>query len=211
MSNNQKEILAYCLAHSTDDDQILKEIDRMTHLKTLAPQMISGSLQGKLLKTFSILKKPKSILEIGTFTGYGTLCLAAGLKQDGFITTIEVNPELAALHKPFFEKSQWKNQIKTIQGDATKIIPILEDKFDLVFIDAGKQDNLKYLELVYPKLENEGMVLIDNTLWGGKILQDQKDTLTQEIDNLNKLLQQDSRFEVLMLPIRDGLSVLIKK
>jgi len=205
---SQKEIWEYCAKHSSKESDLLLELERETYLKTLAPQMMSGSLQGRMLSMISKLTRPSNILEIGTFTGYGTLCLSEGLRPMGKITTLEVNKELQNISSKYFLKSPFKDQIHSILGNALDIIPELLGPFDLVYIDAGKQNNADYLELVISKMEKNGLILIDNTLWSGKVIQSAKDQKTLGIDLFNKKVLSDSRLEALILPIRDGLSIL---
>jgi predicted O-methyltransferase YrrM len=197
---------------SSPCSSLLDELERETHLKTLAPQMMSGRLQGRILSLLSKLVGPEQILEIGTFTGYGTLCLAEGLGQNGKITTIEVNPELTAISEKYFEASEFKDKIKAHSGDAIELIPSLSELYNLVYIDAGKKDNAQYLELILPRLNPGGIILIDNVLWAGKVLDPNTvDIKTQTIQAFNKMISEDERLEVVLIPIRDGLSVLRKR
>lgn len=209
---SDNNIWQYCEAMSSPCSSLLDELERETHLKTLAPQMMSGRLQGRILSLLSKLVGPEQILEIGTFTGYGTLCLAEGLGQNGKITTIEVNPELTAISEKYFEASEFKDKIKAHSGDAIELIPSLSELYDLVYIDAGKKDNAQYLELILPRLNPGGIILIDNVLWAGKVLDPNTvDIKTQTIQAFNKMISEDERLEVVLIPIRDGLSVLRKR
>ncbi len=209
---SDNNIWQYCEAMSSPCSSLLDELERETHLKTLAPQMMSGRLQGRILSLLSKLVGPEQILEIGTFTGYGTLCLAEGLGQNGKITTIEVNPELTAISEKYFEASEFKDKIKAHSGDAIELIPSLSELYNLVYIDAGKKDNAQYLELILPRLNPGGIILIDNVLWAGKVLDPNTvDIKTQTIQAFNKMISEDERLEVVLIPIRDGLSVLRKR
>jgi len=209
MKADQQEIWDYCIQHSSKQDDLLIELERISHLRTLAPQMISGKLQGRMLSFISHMIQPKNILEIGTFTGYGTLCLAEGLSTDGTIYTIEVNQELNYISSDFFNKSIYKEQIRAFTGDAMEIIPTLETRFDLVYIDAGKIDNWKYLNLVLPLLRIGGFIIIDNVLWSGKIL-DPKDKVSKQIHDFNQKVMAHSQLENVILPIRDGMNLIRK-
>lgn len=209
MKADQQEIWDYCIQHSSKQDDLLIELERISHLRTLAPQMISGKLQGRMLSFISHMIQPKNILEIGTFTGYGTLCLAEGLSTDGTIYTIEVNQELNYISSDFFNKSIYKEQIRAFTGDAMKIIPTVETRFDLVYIDAGKIDNWEYLNLVLPLLRIGGFIIIDNVLWSGKIL-DPKDKVSKQIHDFNQKVMGHNQLENVILPIRDGMNLIRK-
>ena len=165
-----KDIMKYAENHSQSEPKLLKELFRETHQKILQPRMISGHFQGRLLSFLSKLTQPNNILEIGTFTGYATLCMAEGLKENGTIHTIEVNEELFNFHKRYFDKSSYKNQIISHLGDAKDIIPQLDFKFDMAFIDADKANYISYFDLVLPKLNSGGIIIADNVLWSGKVL-----------------------------------------
>lgn len=209
----QTELIKYCEAHSTPHSQLLYELERETHLKTLAPQMLSGQLQGRILSLISQLKQPKMILEIGTFTGYATLCLAEGLAKDGQIITIEANPEIAYFIEKYKQKAGLQEQIIHITGRAELVIPTLNDTFDLAFIDAGKRDYAHHFDLVIERMNPGGILLADNVLWSGKVLKApvKQDADTQLLDAFNKKIQADPRVENILLPIRDGLTVMRKK
>ena len=200
----------YCEAHSTLPDTILMDIERATHLKTLAPRMMSGHLQGSLLTMISHLVAPKYILEIGTFTGYSAICLAKGLQADGALTTIEYDPEVAEIAKGFFDRSTHHAQIQLVIGDAKKIIPDLNETFDLVFIDADKESYIRYFELVIDKCRSGSLILVDNVLWSGKVLDQNPDRKTKIIDAFNKKVSGDPRVENVILPIRDGINIIRK-
>lgn len=204
-----KSITQYCNAHTTSQSDLLYHLDRETHLKTLAPQMSSGELQGRFLSLLSQLMRPQNILEIGTFTGYATLCLAEGLAPDGKISTIEVNPEIRHISDKYFNQSDYAAQIHSYTGDAKDIIPTLETPFDLVFIDAGKNHNDLYYEMVLPLVRTGGLILTDNVLWRNKVVIGASDKDTQTIQAFNTKVQQDERVDNILLPLRDG--VLIAK
>lgn len=201
---------AYCQAHSTPLSPILYELERETHLKTLAPQMLSGPLQGQLLRLLSLMIRPRAVLEIGTFTGYSAICLAQGLAEDGILHTIEVNEELAWFGKKYFAKAGLSDRIVAHIGDALTIVPTLPETFDLVFLDAGKHDYVAYFDLVIDRLRPGGWILTDNVLWDGKVAQKKPDKDALYLDTFNKKLRDDPRVEYLLLPIRDGLGVVRK-
>jgi predicted O-methyltransferase YrrM len=206
------KIKQYVEANSSTEDPLLKEIIRDTHLHVLNPRMLSGHFQGRLLSFFSHMIRPQQILEIGTFTGYATLCLAEGLALDGTITTIDINEEIASRTKVHFSKSRFNHQIITKIGDALKIIPKLEAYWDLVFIDADKENYLTYYEMVLPKLKSTGFIIVDNVLWDGKVIdENETDKKTKSLKLFNNFVNQDTRVDNLLLPIRDGLMILRKK
>lgn len=207
MKDTQKKIINYCEALSTPQSAVLYNLERETYLKTLAPQMISGHLQGQLLQFISQMIKPKYVLEIGTFTGYAAICLAKGLQEGGQLHTIEVKPELGYLSQKYVEKAGLKNQIYLHTGKAEEIIPTLNLEFDIVFIDAGKNDYARHYDMVIELLKPGGIILADNVLWSGKVVQEKYDTDTTTIHNFNQKVQDDSRVENLILPLRDGLLI----
>lgn len=206
------EIAKYLADHSSAESDVLAELRRETHLKTVYPQMLSGPLQGKLLELISRMVKPEKILEIGTFTGYSTLCLVIGLTQGGKLHTIEVNPEMAEFAARFFKKGGVEKKIVQHIGDAMNVIPTLDEEFDIVFIDADKENYPDYYELVFDKLKPGGYIIVDNVLWSGKVLADRSemDNESAAIDQLNQRLVNDKRVEIVMLPLRDGLSIACK-
>ncbi|MCF6213892.1 MAG: class I SAM-dependent methyltransferase [Flavobacteriaceae bacterium] len=197
----------YIAQHSQQEPKILQDLNRETWQKVLIPRMLSGAYQGRLLALLSKLIRPKTILEIGTYTGYSALCLAEGLAPDGALHTIDHNEELASIQQKYFNKSAYKNKIKTYLGEALDIIENFEIKFDLAFIDADKVNYPNYFKAIVPKMNTGGLILSDNVLWSGKVLQqaDAKDKDTQALQNYNKLLNDDPRVESILLPIRDGL------
>ena len=212
MDFSNKEIYNYIDNHSSSESDILYELRRETELKCLNPIMLSGKIQGNFLAIISKLIKPFNVLEIGTYTGYSTLCIAKGLNPAGMIHTIDKNEELLQIQNKYFEKSGLRNQIKQYTGDALAIIPKLKFDFDMVFLDADKENYVKYLELISPKLKPGGVLLTDNVLWHGKILEslENQDRVTRLIDNFNKKILEDKSLKTVMLPIRDGISLTLK-
>ena len=202
----------YCVMHSSKADSVLYQLARETGLKTLAPQMISGPLQGLLLQTISGLKKPKRILEVGTFTGYATICLARGLADGGKMDTIEVNPELAYIIKKYLKKAGLNQQVTLHIGDARQVIPKLEGDFDLVFLDAAKQHYSEYYQLLIDRIPPGGLLLADNVLWSGKVLDNEpQDPDARSLHEFNEMIRDDASVNKLLLPLRDGLFVIQKK
>ena len=212
MDFSNKEIYNYINNHSSDESDILYELRRETELKCLNPIMLSGKIQGNFLAIISKLIKPFNVLEIGTYTGYSTLCIAKGLNPGGMIHTIDKNEELLQIQNKYFEKSGLRNQRKQYTGDALAIIPKLKFDFDMVFLDADKENYVKYLELILPILKPGGVLLTDNVLWHGKILEssENQDRVTRLIDNFNKKILEDKSLKTVMLPIRDGISLTLK-
>ena len=212
MDFSNKEIYNYIDNHSSDESDILYELRRETELKCLNPIMLSGKIQGNFLAIISKLIKPINVLEIGTYTGYSTLCIAEGLNPAGIIHTIDKNEELLQIQNKYFEKSGLRNQIKQYTGDALAIIPKLKFDFDMVFLDADKENYVKYLELISPILKPGGVLLTDNVLWHGKIVEssENQDRVTRLIDNFNKKIIEDKSLKTVMLPIRDGISLTLK-
>ncbi|MDZ7612549.1 MAG: O-methyltransferase [Flavobacteriaceae bacterium] len=204
-----EKLMAYALDHSESEPELLQQLSRETWQRSIAPNMLSGHFQGRLLSMLSKLVKPEAILEIGTFTGYSALCLAEGLKSNGILHTIDCNEELVDFQKKYFSQSVFKDQIISYLGDATEIIPKLQTKFDLVFIDADKANYCNYFHLVIEKMNPGGLIISDNVLWYGKVVQPlKKDDLdTQAILAYNHLLKNDPRIETVLLPIRDGLTL----
>ena len=203
----------YVVKHSEDEPSLLKALTRETYQKILQPRMLSGHYQGRVLSVLSKLIRPKAILEIGTFTGYSALCLAEGLRQDGVLHTIDINEELVDFQRRYFEKSDYGSQIFQHLGPAVDIIPTLDTHFDLVFMDADKPNYSNYFHHIIDKLNPGGVILSDNVLWSGKVIEtlDLNDTSTQIVLEYNKLLKEDQRLETVLLPIRDGLTVSIRK
>ena len=199
----------YAVKHSEDEPKLLKELSKETWQKVLIPRMLSGHFQGRILSMLSKLVNPKSILEIGTYTGYSALCLAEGLQKEGILHTIDKNEELVDFQKKYFDKSDYKNQIKQYLGNALEIIPTINDTFDLVFIDADKPNYSNYFHAIINKMNKGGVIISDNVLWSGKVVApiDKKDSSTLEIVKYNTLLKNDNRIETVLLPIRDGLTI----
>jgi caffeoyl-CoA O-methyltransferase len=198
--------------HCEPEPEMLASINRETYLKVLKPHMLSGHYQGRLLSFFSKLLQPKRILEIGTFTGYATVCLAEGLTEDGEIHTIEVNRELEEMLSSHFKSTNVNKKIKLHFGEAEHIISDLTyTDFDIVFIDADKKNNYLYFQLVFDKVRSGGLIIIDNVLWKGKVYGDENDADTQIIRKLNDQVAADTRVEKLILPVRDGLLIIRKK
>jgi predicted O-methyltransferase YrrM len=207
------KIQDYADAHSTPEDDILRRLNRETHLKTVYPQMLSGPILGKFLEMMSRMVSPMRILEIGTFTGYSAICLAKGLKQGGRLHTIENNPELSEISSRYIEESGFSDVIIQHIGDAREIIPTLPYSFEMVFLDASKEFYPDFYKLAIEKVVHGGYIIADNVLWDGKVLQP-VETLDKEstgIWQFNELVINDHRVEVVMLPIRDGVSVIRKK
>tara|TARA_Y100000588_G_C14080688_1_gene850044 strand:- start:81 stop:722 length:642 start_codon:yes stop_codon:yes gene_type:complete len=203
----------YIKNHSNKESDLLKELSRETKLKILNPRMLCGSYQGRILSMISNLTKPKYILEIGTYTGYSSLCLAEGMKNDGELHTIDKNEELYDFQRKYFNKSHYKDKIFQHLGNALELIESINKKFDLIFLDADKENYTKYLELLVNKLNTNGILVTDNVLWSGKVTMpiSDEDLSTQGIDKFNKLLNQRSDMETIIFPIRDGISVSRKK
>lgn len=199
----------YVAEHSQKEPKILQELSKETWQKVLNPRMLSGAFQGRVLSMISKLIKPKNILEIGTYTGYSAICLAEGLSVKGTIITIDKNEELDTLQNKYFKKSGYRNQIKQVVGNALEIIPKINEKFDLVFIDADKVNYVNYFHLVIDKMNSGGIILSDNVLWSGKVIEklNPKDKDTKALLEYNKLLNSDDRIETVLLPIRDGLTI----
>jgi caffeoyl-CoA O-methyltransferase len=204
----QELLLQYC----EPENDLLKHIDRETNLKVLLPRMLSGHYQGRVLSMLSKMNNPKRILEIGTFTGYATLCLAEGLTADGIIYTLDINAELEEMVRRNFAKSPLNHKIHYIIGDAQQSIKSLKNEvFDLVFIDADKKNNGTYFDLIFDQVKPGGIIIVDNVLWSGKILNKAQDKDTKNISSFNDQIAADNRVEKLILPVRDGLFVIRKK
>jgi caffeoyl-CoA O-methyltransferase len=208
---NDRSNLKYCAQHTTPVDAVLQNLERETYLRTLHPQMLSGPYQGMLLQLISQMIRPRRILEIGTFTGYSAICLAKGLQEDGLIYTIEANDEFAPIIYKHIQKAGLENKTVLLTGDAAKILPGLDESFDLVFLDAGKLDYALHYEQALTKLRSGGFLLADNVLWAGKVLQDLKDTTAQALRDFNDMVHADERVENLLLPLRDGLMLVRKR
>ncbi|MBO6878996.1 O-methyltransferase [Winogradskyella sp.] len=199
----------YIVAHSEQEPRLLQQLTRETYQKVLQPIMLSGPYQGRVLSMISKLINPKNILELGTFTGYSTLCLAEGLQKSGEIHTIDINEELVDFQRKYFDKSGFGDQIFQHTGNALDIIPTIDKMFDLVFIDADKPNYSNYFHLVIDKLNSGGVILSDNVLWHGKVVEplEDRDKSTKAVLDYNTLLKNDDRIETVVLPIRDGLTI----
>ena len=203
----------YVVQHSEDEPALLADLTRETYQKVLQPRMLSGHYQGRVLSVLSQLIRPKTILELGTFTGYSALCLAEGLVKGGTLHTIDHNEELVELQRRYFDRSEYGSQIYQYTGKALEIIPKLKAKFDLVFMDADKSNYLNYFHLIIDNLKSGGVILSDNVLWSGKVIEtvENSDLSTKGVMAYNKLLKTDKRLKTVLLPIRDGLTISIKK
>ena len=209
---NAEALDRYLTEHSREEDPVLKELARHTYLKEIHPRMLSGHILGSFLALFSKMLSPRRILEIGTYTGYSAICLSRGLKPGGMLTTLEVNDELRKTALRFFRKAGLEQQIQLINGNALELLPAIDDVFDLVFLDANKDDYPDYYRLTIDKVRPGGYILADNVLWGGKVLDEKiTDHTTRTIHQFNRMVREDKRVESLMLPLRDGLMIIQKK
>lgn len=206
------KIFNYSLSKSSKEPKILNDLNRETHLKILNPRMLSGHYQGRILSLVSKIIKPKTVLEIGTYTGYSTICLSEGLDKNGSIHTIDHNEELLVIQNKYFKKAGISEKVKQYTGDATKIVKKLNLDFDLVFIDADKENYPLYFDSIIDKVKPGGVIIADNILWSGKILEkvEEEDYATKSIIEFNDKVNNDERVEVIILPIRDGLSLIRK-
>ena len=204
-----QELEDYIEQHSEKEPALLAALNKETYQKILLPRMLSGHFQGRVLSMLSKIIRPLNILEIGTYTGYSALCLCEGIQEKGTLHTIDIKEELVDFQRKHFDKSPWGKRIFQYLGEAVTIIPTLETKFDLVFIDADKENYLNYFELILPKMNKGGIILSDNVLWSGKVLEPvhPNDLSTKIIMKYNDLLKNDPRVETVLLPIRDGLTV----
>ena len=207
-----EEIENYAINHTSQENDLLKELNRQTHIQILQPRMLSGHLQGKVLSMFSNMINPKRVLEIGTYTGYSALSIAEGLPVDGKIITIDLNQELEPFTRSYFEKSVYNSKIKFLVGNALEVIPTLNETWDLVFIDADKENYSTYFDLVINQVRKGGFIIVDNVLWSGKVLHKvaPNDMETKGIIAFNSKVHEDYRVENLLLPVRDGLMILRK-
>jgi len=211
--NDQNKLDKYIRDHIDPEDDVLKELDRETNLKVIGARMISGHVQGQVLTMLSKMIQAERILEIGTFTGYSAICLAKGLKKDGKLLTIEIDDELEHFAAKYFKKAGLENRIEQKIGSALEIIPTLDESFDLVFLDADKREYIRYFELVFDKVKKGGYIFADNTLWSGKVLKApaHDDTHTKGIIDFNSFIKNDKRVEKVILPLRDGMTLVRKK
>lgn len=206
----QPDLQTYAERHTTEETALLKKINRETHARILHPRMLSGQLQGRVLSMISCMIRPRVILEIGTYTGYSAICMAEGLAENGKLITIDINEELHDRVSGYFREANLADRIDFRIGDATVIIPQLEEKFDLVFIDADKENYARYFDLVIDRVNLNGFILADNVLWSGKVLQAKQDKDTRAIVEFNEKVQRDARVENVLLPIRDGIMLMRK-
>jgi predicted O-methyltransferase YrrM len=197
--------------HSMEESDLLKALDRETHQKVLQPRMLSGSYQGRLLALLAKIIEPKKILEVGTYTGYATLCMAEGLATGGSIDTIDYNEELSDIQCRYFDQSPYRSQIVQHLGEAKDVIKTLTGPYDLVFLDADKENYPHYFDLIIDKLEKGGVILSDNVLWSGKVLEKATDEATSALQEYNHKINTDTRVETIILPIRDGLTITRKR
>jgi caffeoyl-CoA O-methyltransferase len=204
-----EKIEEYALRHTTGEPDVLKKLSRETQAKILFPRMLSGHLQGRLLSMISHMVKPGRILEIGTYTGYSCICLAEGLQKNGLIHTIEINEELERMIRRYFKEAGISKKVNLHLGSALEVIPSIKETFDLVFIDADKENYSRYYDLVFPKLRKGGFIIADNVLWSGKVLEkaEKQDADTKALVAFGKKVQEDRRVENLLLPVRDGLMI----
>lgn len=211
--SNEKKIERYILEHIDAEDPVLQELDRETHLKVLGARMLSGHLQGQLLTLLSKMIQPERILEIGTFTGYSAICLAKGLAETGKLITIELDDELEDMAQKYFAKAGLQHKIIQLIGPAIEIILSLSETFDLVFLDADKREYVGYYNRVFDKVRSGGYIIADNTLWSGKVLDEPAsgDEQTLGIIAFNEMIKNDSRIEKVILPLRDGMTIIRKK
>ena len=208
------KLAQYAEDHTSPETDILQQLNRDTYANVLIPRMLSGHLQGRVLSMFSKMLQPKNILEVGTYTGYSGLCLAEGLQEGGMLYTIDINEELEDMVRSYFDKAGISNQVDFRIGNAIEIIPTINKSFDLVFIDADKENYANYYDLVIDQMPSGGIIIADNVLWSGKVVDNeqlQKDLETRELDKFNKKINDDPRVENVLMPVRDGLMVIRKK
>ena len=209
-----KSVEDYILEHIDGEGALLATLNRDAHVKLLHPRMMSGHLQGRLLKMYCRMMRPKRVLEIGTYTGYATICMAEGVDDDAFIYTVEKNDELQPFTIPYIDKSPHKDKIRMFWGDIEELFPTFDETFDMVYIDADKRDYCFYYDLVFPKLKSGALILADNTLWSGKVVEENhalSDKQTKGILDFNEMIKNDYRIEKVIVPVRDGLTMIWKK
>jgi len=211
MLQHDPAIEKYCVEHSKQLPDFLYELKRETHLKTTMPRMLSGSIQGSFLKLMTSIIDAKYIVEVGTFTGYSAICMALGMNASGKLISLEVDEEMKPFHNKFFKKANVEEIIEVKYGDAAKIIPTLENEIDLVFIDADKKSYPIYYELLLPKVRTGGLILSDNVLWSGKVVEDHTDKNTEVLKQYNKMITEDDRVDNFLSYIRDGLMICRKR
>ncbi len=206
-----EKLSAYSESFSEKESDLLKQLNRETNLKVNSPRMLSGHIQGRLLSFLSKMQQPELILEIGTYTGYSALCLAEGLKENGKLITIDPNEETNVFAQKYFNRSPLKDKIQLITGQAGSVIPTINQQIDLVFIDADKKNYAVYFDLVIDKVKKGGLIIADNVLWSGKVVEAEMDKDTEAIHNFNRKVSEDTRIETLLLPVRDGLMLMRKR
>lgn len=213
MTDKDKSLGRYILEHIEPEDEILSKLNRETHLKVPGARMISGHLQGQVLTMLSKMIGPGRVLEIGTFTGYSAICLAKGLNENGKLYTIEINDELIEMARRYFKLAGLQDKIIQLTGQALEVIPTVNETLDLVFIDADKREYVSYYNLIFDKLRSGGYIIADNTLWNGKVIEpaDSRDEQTHGIIAFNECVRNDVRVEKVILPVRDGISIIRKK
>lgn len=203
---------SYAERHTSAEPDYLQALNRETHLKVLYPRMLSGHIQGRILALFSHMVRPLKVLEIGTYTGYSALCFAEGLAPGGKVVTIDINPELEDIIQKYVRIAGMEDKIDFLIGDAGEILPSLDGEFDLVFIDADKQNYIRYFEMVLPKLRKGGFILADNVLWSGRVLDpDENDKETTGLRNFAEHISNNDKVEHILMPIRDGIMAIRKK
>lgn len=205
VKDRPNELIRYCEAHTTAASEVLYRLERETHLRTLSPQMLSGHLQGQLLRLLSTMIQPRLALEIGTFTGYSAICIAGGLAPGGILHTIEANTELRYIIEKYVAEAGFADRIQLHVGNALEIVSTLDGPFDLVWIDAGKLDYADYYDLVFDKVSPGGYIMADNVLWSGKVISENRDADTLALHEFNQKIHADPRVENIILPIRDGI------
>lgn len=202
-----EEIENYSTNHTEKEPKLLSELNRETWANVMTPRMLSGHVQGRLLSVFSKMINPENIIEIGTYTGYSALCMAEGIKNTGKLHTLDINEEYTSIAERYFNRSEYRKNITQHIGNALEIIPTLDYRFQLAFIDADKENYSNYFDLIIEKIDLYGYIIADNVLWSGKVTKAEKDTETEALDSYNKKVLNDSRVETILLPIRDGLMV----
>ncbi len=207
------EVEQYALEHSKPGGSVLEDLNRETWARVLRPRMLSGHSQGKILETFSYMINPKRVLEIGTYTGYSAICMAQGLAKDGKLITIDINDEISHIADSYFEKAGLKDRIEFLVGDARNIIPALKETWDLVFIDADKENYGLYFDMIFDQVRSGGFIIADNVLWSGKVMEPYEllDEETRSLVNFNRKIMDDPRVDNVLIPVRDGLMVIRKK
>ena len=202
-----EKISSYSLENTEKEPKLLSDLNRETWANVMIPRMLSGHLQGRVLSMISKMIHPTNIIEVGTYTGYSALCMAEGLKENGKIHTIDINEEYTSVAKKYFDKSDYKENIIQHIGDAVDVIPQLNDKFQLAFLDADKENYSNYFDLIIEKMDVGGYIIADNVLWSGKVTEENKDEETMALHNYNKKVLSDKRVENVLLPVRDGLNI----